>query len=205
MDRTFLGSLLVLSLLGAGAASAAPAGGGAFAFTGAHLGMSLANWRALRFPGVPQGRAKPACSSDAGVSRVALLAPTPAEHKSGALVCGYVARYGDVVLPEGIRPAKGREPVQVRYVFVNSRLADIRYRAPGSAFDRVTARLKAAYGPPRAIVRDEVRTEIGRLQRVRMSWATPAGSAVLTDPDDPRLEVAVELSGQPLPAAATHN
>lgn len=196
MDRTLPGSFLALSLLGAGAASAAPAGGGAFAFTGAHLGMSLADWRALPFPGGPDARVKPACSGEAGTSRIALFDLTPAERKSGAVVCGYVIRYGDVALAQGIRPAKDREPVQVRYVFMNRRLSDIRYRASRDAFDRITARLKAAYGPPRAIVRDQVRTEIGQLQRVHMSWATPVGSAVLTDPADGRLDLAVELSSR---------
>ena len=196
MDRTLVASIALLSLLGAGAASAAPAGGGAFAFTGAHLGMSLGDWRALPFPGGPDRRVQPACTGDAGAGRVALLEPTPAERKSGAVACGYVARYGAVALAQGIRPAKDRSPVQVRYLFVKGRLADIRYRASRDAFDRVTARLKAAYGPPRAVVRDEVSTEIGRLERVHMSWSTPAGSAVLTDPADARLDLAVELSSR---------
>ena len=196
MGQTLTGAAIVLALSAAGAASAAPAGGGPFAFTGARLGMSLQAWRALPFPGKADPRAQAACSGDPGMGPDADLQPTATERKAGAVVCGYIVRYGHYVLPQGIRPAADRKPVSVRYVFAGGRLAQIRYRAPRDAFDKVTQRLKAAYGPPAAVLRDQVQTEIGRLDRVRMSWAAPSGSAVLTDPADARLDLAVELSSR---------
>jgi len=195
MDQALRGTVIVLGLIAAGAASAAPASGGPFAFTGAHLGMSLQSWRAMAFPGRHDPRATPACSSDPGLSAEAELAPTPAQRRAGALVCGYVARFGRYTLPQGIRPGPGRAPVMVRYVFLNGRLSQIRYRASRDAFDKVTARLKAAYGPPRAVLRDEMKTEIGDIDRVHMTWTSPSGSTVLTDPADAHLDLAVVLSG----------
>lgn len=195
MDKALTGAVIVLGLLAAGAASAAPAGGGPFAFTGAHLGMSLDSWRAMPFPGQKDPRAAPACSGDPGLGAEAELAPTPAQRRAGAVVCGYIARFGRYTLPQGIRPGPGRAPVMVRYVFVDGRLSQIRYQASGDAFDKVTARLQAAYGPPHAVLRDEMKTEIGDIDRVHMTWTSPSGSTVLTDPSDAHLDLAVVLSG----------
>jgi hypothetical protein len=183
----------ILGLVAAGAASAAPVGGGPFAFTGARLGMSLQAWRASPLPGPADPHIQTACAGDPGVGSSAGLEPTAAERKAGAMVCGYVARYGHALLAQGIRPAADRRPVSVRYVFVKGRLSAIRYTASRDAFDKVTHRLKAAYGSPQAVLRDQVKTEIGKLDRVRMSWAAPSGTAVLTDPADPHLDLAVEL------------
>lgn len=185
---------VVLGLVAAGAVSAAPAGGGPFAFTGARLGMSLQAWRAMPFPGRPTPRVQPICSGDPGAGQDEAIRPMANERRAGALVCSYAVRYGDVVLAQGIRPAPGRRPVMVRYVFEGGRLTDIRYTASRDVFDKVTHRLKIAYGAPREIRRDHVKTEIGKLDRVRMSWAAPSGTAVLTDPADARLDLAVELS-----------
>ena len=197
MDQTLARTAIVLALSAAGAASAAPADGGPFAFTGARLGMSLQAWRALPFPASPASpRVQAACSNDPGLGRDADLKPDAAQRKAGAVVCGYVVRYGRFVLPQGLRPAAGRKPVTVRYVFVGGRLSQIRYRASRDVFDKVTHRLKAAYGPPHAVVRDQVQTEIGKLDRVRMSWAAPNDMVVLTDPADSRLDLRVELSSR---------
>ncbi|HEY5410731.1 MAG TPA: hypothetical protein VIJ94_08380 [Caulobacteraceae bacterium] len=184
-----------LALLAAGTVDAAP-GRAVAPFAGATLGMSLQDWRAAPFPDGPRPHVQAACSNDLGLGQTMALKPTLAERKAGAVVCGYVSRLGRYVLLQGVRPAAKRKPVQVRYVFLAGRLSEIRYRASRDAFDQVTAQLKAAYGPPRAIVRDKMRSTIGNLDRVRMTWAAPFGSAVLTDPADARLDLAVELSSR---------
>jgi hypothetical protein len=195
MDLRPIGAAVPLVLLAAGAPGAAPAADWPFAFAGAPLGTRLQDWRAQPYPGRANPRARPICSTDADAGRAG-LAPSPADSKAGAVVCGWFARYGDAIVPEGLRPQPDRRPVQVRYVFTGGRLAEIRYHAPKDAFDKMTARLKAAYGPPRAVVRDTVSTELGRLDRVRMTWAAGADSVVLTDPDGPHLEAAIAFSSR---------
>jgi hypothetical protein len=196
MGHALTGAAIVLALSTAGAALAAPAGAGPFAFTGARLGMSLQAWRSLPFPGKASPGVRAACSGDPGIGRNAGLEPTAAQRKAGEVVCGYIARYGRYVLAQGIRPAAKRKPVVVHYLFTGGRLTGIRYRTSRDAFDKVAGRLKAAYGPPDAVLRDQVQTELGKLDRVRMSWAAPSGSAVLTDPADARLDLVVELSSR---------
>ena len=193
MDRMQTGAVAALALLAAGAAGAAPNPSGPFDFTGARLGAGLDQWRSQPFPGRTDPRVRPVCSTDAGAG-AAGLKPTASDLKAGAVVCGWFARYGAYLLPEGLRPAPDRRPVQVRYVFVGGRLAQIRYHASKDAFDKMTARFKAAYGQPHAVVRDSIPTELGRMDRVRMSWSSPSGSVTLTDPDGPRLETAIALS-----------
>ena len=197
MNRSMTGGAFAASLLAAAAAGAAPAASGPFAFTGAQLGMTLHDWRALPFPAGGASRARPVCSGESEARSIKALRPAAAERKAGAVVCGYFASYGRYQLPEGIRPGAGRKPVQVRYLFVRGRLSQIRYRAPLDTFAKVTARLKAAYGRPAAIVRDRVSTELGDLERVRMTWAAPGRTVVLTDPADAGLGLAVVLSGKP--------
>lgn len=197
MGKPLSGASIVLGLVVAGAAHAAPAGGGAFAFTGARLGMTLESWRALPFPGQPDPHVQAVCSGDPGAGQIPAIRPTAAERRSGARICSYALRYGPDLLPQGLRPAAGRQPAPVSYVFTGGRLSRIRYIASRDAFDLVTQRLKASYGPPRAVLRDTVQTEIGKLDRVHMSWTAPAGTAVLTDPADAKLDLAVELSAGP--------
>jgi len=193
----------LLLIMGAAAqATTAPAvqrrpGGGLAvpaALSAARLGMSLGEWKALPFPGAPDARVQPVCSNDPGAGRGDFLALSASDRRAGAVVCGYAARYGTFALSEALPLDQRYLATRVRYVFVGGRLAQIRYRASRDAFDDLIAILKSAYGPPRATQRDTMKTSMGRLDRVQMTWSAPTSRAVLTDPADSALDIGVQVS-----------
>lgn len=158
---------------------------------GARLGLSLQDWRALSWPGgdnrghadcTPPTRAAP-------LSKAATGAPAPA-----VLVCRHIHRYGDYSFTDSLPLAgkyRARDPA---FVFVDGRLAEVRFHAAVDAFSLVTSRLDKAYGRPVSIERSTWRRgKAPAAPRVRETWRTDAGSVVLTDPSSDPNALAVEF------------
>lgn len=166
----------------------------------APLGMSLADWRAMRPPGPLSPNVKAVCSSDPGGGG-ASLAPSPAQRKAGVVVCGYISRYGRYAFPQGFALDGPYSVTQVRYDFRGGRLAEIDCDAPIGAYDRLVADLKTRYGASSRLVRDHVTTEIGALPRVIQTWATPRGAVELRDPVPPFSQLRLSVIAPAVPHA----
>jgi hypothetical protein len=179
-----------LALAGQGAAAAsepppanAPAGG--IGFMGARLGMGLDQWKALAYPGHDPSQVAAACANGQGGT-----AP-------GTVVCTYAQRAGGVTLPLSFPLTKTwlvRDPT---YDFVDGRLGKIAFHTSIDAFDDLSARFEARYGPASQIQRDDVTTRSGLdLPRVRKTWRLPGGSIEIIDPATPPTQLAVQFTGR---------
>lgn len=165
MNRTHLQwtGLMVAALgLGAQPAQSAPLG-----FDGATLGMSLADWKTLTPP------------ADAGVDAQPVCTPQPTP---GQVACAYDSEVGHETLPLQLRLDDRYRARNVAYVFTSGRLTEIRFSTSVDAYSDVVAMLTTRYGPPSRTQRDTIKSEVGRLQRVRQVWRTPAGVVSLADP-----------------------
>ncbi|HEX4196509.1 MAG TPA: hypothetical protein VHZ26_03620 [Caulobacteraceae bacterium] len=166
----------------AGAAMADPSQAGDIGFMGARLGMGLAAWKALAYPGRNPGDVAAACAAGRA--------------SAGGLVCTYAQRAGGLSLPLSI-PLSGswlvRDP---QYDFVGGRLSRIEFHTSIDAFNALTARFEARYGPASQTLHDDVTTRGGLdLPRVRMIWRLPAGSIEIVDPTTPPNQLAVRFAG----------
>ena len=156
---------------------------GNIGFMGAQLGMGLDAWKALAYPGHGPNEVVAACAAG----------PASAP---GGVVCTYAQRAGSFDLPLSI-PLSGtwlvRDP---RYDFVGGRLSRIEFRTSIDAFNDLTARFEAKYGPATQTLNDDVTTRDGRdLPRVRKIWRLPAGSIEIVDPTTPPTQLAVRFVG----------
>lgn len=179
---------VILAGQGAAAASEAPpanAPAGGIGFMGARLGMGLDQWKALAYPGRDPGQVEAAC-----VNGQAGTAP-------GTVVCTYAQRAGGVTLPLSFPLTKTwlvRDPT---YDFVDGRLGKIAFHTSIDAFDDLSARFEAKYGPASQIQRDDVKTRSGLdLPRVRKTWRLPSGSIEIVDPATPPTQLAVQFTGR---------
>jgi hypothetical protein len=158
---------------------------GDIGFMGAQLGMGLDAWKALAYPGRDPGQVAAAC-----VSGQAGTAP-------GTVVCTYAERAGGVALPLSLPLTKTwlvRDPT---YDFVDGRLGGITFHTSIDAFDDLSARFEAKYGPASQIQRDDVKTCSGLdLPRVRKIWRLSGGSIEIVDPTTPPTQLAVQFTGR---------
>ncbi len=189
--------LMIGAALATVSASAPPAPDG-LDLAGVHLGMTRQAWKTLKFPGATSARVEPVCSDEPATATGGLL-PAGTDLKAGVVVCGYLSRYGRYYLPQVISLGLRLQARHLRFTFVNGRLSSMEYRASVDAFNDLTARLTARYGPPTKLVRDTVRTELGAFPRVRQTWRTSRGQIELVDPVQPFTDLSVRLAapGQP--------
>ncbi|HZC16182.1 MAG TPA: hypothetical protein VE309_05430 [Caulobacteraceae bacterium] len=169
----------------------APAGGATanggqsddIGFMGARLGMGLDAWKALAYPGRNPAEVATACAAGP--------VSTP-----GVVVCTYAQRAGSLDLPLSI-PLSGTWLVRSpRYDFVGGRLSRIEFRTSIDAFNDLTARFEAKYGPATQTLNDNLTTRDGlNLPRVRKIWRLPAGSIEIVDPTTPPTQLAVRFVG----------
>ncbi|MGC1302158.1 MAG: hypothetical protein WA840_07275 [Caulobacteraceae bacterium] len=164
-------------------------------FKGADLGMSLQAWKALPFPGRTNVAASPICTDDPSSARLD-LAISASEKQAGVIGCTYVFGPADGAGPRHPVPLDDRLSADhVLYKFRGGRLVSISYRTTVDAFDDIVARLTAEAGTPASVQRDQVSTALGTgMPRVRMSWRTPSGTAVLTDPSNQLNRLSVTLT-----------
>ena len=194
-----LGPCLMLgAALATAGATVAPAPDG-LDFAGVHIGMTQNAWKAAPFPGAPSSRVEPVCSDDAAAT-AGLVAATASARRAGVVICAYMSHYGRFRLPQAIDLGPGLQARRLRFTFVKGRLSSIEYRASADAFNELTTRLTGRYGPPRNLIRDAVKTELGAFPRVRQTWRTPRGEIDLVDPVQPFTELSVRLTGAPPPA-----
>lgn len=165
----------------------------AIAFKGAQLGMTEAAWKALAPPGPVSPNARPACTDDPGGAPPGLTL-TPAERSAGAVACAYLSTYGRVSLPQSFVLDGKYRLTGLRFSFVDGRLAQIRCRTSTDAYSALVADFNGRYGPAAKLIRDNVRTELGRIPRVVQTWSTPTGSVVMTDPVPPYTELGLTFS-----------
>jgi len=161
----------------------------------AALGMSLEDWKSLPPPASAGPTATPTCWNDDRSAAAAGLPMSTAEAEAGATICTYISRYGRTFLSHSVRIDPGHRVEGVRYIFLRDRLAEISFRASVDAYNDITAMLKDSFGPQASTQRDLVRTSAGRLQRVKKTWRTAAGGAVLTAPAEDATQLSVRLFG----------
>ena len=194
---------IAVTLAAAGAARAdqatpADARAGGVGFMGARLGMGLADWKALAYPGRSPAQVQAACANQAPPAaaeaerHAAVSGPAPA---APALVCTYTSRLGGVVLPLTI-PLAGRFLVrQPQYDFTGGRLSKIEFHTSIDAFNDLTARFEGRYGPASQTLRDDVTLSDGLdLPRVRKIWRLPGGSVEIIDPSARPTQLAVQFT-----------
>ncbi|MGH6957264.1 MAG: hypothetical protein ACREEW_11435 [Caulobacteraceae bacterium] len=191
---------LVAGLLAAGGAFAAEPLG----FGGAQLGTSLSAWRAMAPPTSAGEGARPVCSDDAGVQRAASNPLSAAAAKSGEVVCGYGAIYGDDVLLRSLPLDASYRAQSVRYLFEGGRLTQIEFTASTDAYDDVVKLLTSRYGAPSSTLRDQMRSPLGKLARVRQTWRADGGEVELVDPAAGFGDLAVRYVGAAPAAAPVH-
>jgi hypothetical protein len=151
------------------------------AFEGVELGTTEAAWRGLTAPGPTPEHARRACSDDRAGAAGGLTTQGLPE---GAVVCGIVDTYGSLRLPVTFQWDRRYPMDHLRFVFQQGRLTEIRARLPMDAFDALTADFGKSFGPPSYIQRDSIRSEVGRLPRVKETWALPQGRIEIVVPDN---------------------
>jgi hypothetical protein len=163
-------------------------------FEGARLGMTIAAWKALPYPGRSKAHVIAACSDDpSAVIRDALTAES-GRRRGGAIVCAYITHYGQKVLVQPFALTKvyfARTPL---YEFVGGKLSKIAFRTSIDAFNDLMARLQSRYGPVNQTVRDEVnlRDDL-RVPGVKEIWRRSDG---MIDIDDPSASAPNDLTVQ---------
>lgn len=196
-----------LALLGAGFAASVATGAFAqpspLAFKGAALGTTLEAWRTLAPPAGAGPTARPVCSNEPRIARIANNPLSAANATSGVVDCSYASVFGDYVLPHSVQFDPRFRARNLRYVFRGGKLTEIRFEVSADAYDDVIAWAKARFGPTSDVVRDSVRTAGGLLPRVRNTWRTAAGDIIVTDPDEGRTTLSVELSNRSMASTPT--
>jgi hypothetical protein len=187
---------LVVLLAGPAAANqpVPPAQAGDIEFMGVRLGTGLAEWKALAFPGRDSDQVAATCSS--APARTSKGGPSTAQAQP-TVVCGYVAKSGSVDLPPSL-PLTGnflvRDP---KYEFVGGRLSSIAFHTSIDAFNDLTTRFEARYGPASQTLYDDVKTRGGYdIPRVRKIWRLAGGSIEITDPTNPPTQLEVQFTGR---------
>jgi len=169
-------------------------------FMGARLGMGLAGWKALAYPGRNPAQVQTRCANEAPPA-----APTKGRRRvvagaSGSaaaiLVCTYTSRLGGVALPLSIPLAESFLVRQPQYDFTSGRLSKIEFRTSIDAFNDLTSRFESRYGPASQTLRDDVTLSDGLdLPRVRKIWRRPGGSVEIIDPSARPTQLAVQFTG----------
>lgn len=174
-----------------------------FEFKGAHLGMTLKDWRSMPFPASGPGSspAKPICSNDAAAKAVG-LAVNPAEGGANTVVCTYASRYGRYFLPAALAIDNRYLARNVRYAFRNDRLFRIQYQTSVDAFDAMVSQFDARYGPPLKLVRDMPKIAYGRYFRVMQTWRAPGLDVELIDPVPTTNALSVSFTQAPSESAS---
>ena len=157
---------------------------------GMELGISVDVWKELGFPGAGPGVVQPICSDDTAAANY--LGVRTAAAPGDPLVCGYADRIGSVFLDNSIDIVDGYQARGLRFHFQAGRLTQIDCVATDNAFDALQARFDTRYGPPKTVVRDRVRTEIGLRPRVKERWSIPGGSVIMIDPVQPATDLSLE-------------
>jgi hypothetical protein len=84
-----------------------------------------------------------------------------------------------------------------KYDFVGGRLSRVEFRTSIDAFNDLTARFEARYGPANQTLRDDVETRSGLdLPRVRKIWRLPSGTVEIIDPATPPTQLDVQFTGR---------
>jgi hypothetical protein len=189
-----------LSTLITCAATGATPPPGPLDFKGVRLGMTLAAWKALPFPGSTSSRARPVCTDGADAISSGLL-PARSDLSAETVVCAYFSQYGRFMLPDPVALGPRIVTRRLRFTFEDGRLSAIEYRTSVNAYDDLAARLNTRYGPSARLTRDSVKTSAGAYPRVRRTWQAPDGQIELIDPVAPYTDLSLRLS---VPQAARH-
>lgn len=148
---------------------------------GARLGMILQAWEALPYNSGPTSHVTTSCTAQSrpqpGFQRVR------ASDRPGALVCSYVARYGETVLQQAFPLTASFLAREPSYLFLDGRLSGIEFRTSVNAFNHLDALFTARFGPPIQTLRDMLTTGYGlSIPRVRREWRTARADIWIIDP-----------------------
>lgn len=140
-------------------------------FKGARLGMTIAQWKALPYPGGASTHVETACVDSPNRS---------ADPGARVVVCSYVTRYGRIELPQSFAFTATRLARDPSYAFVDGKLARIEFQTSIDAFDELDARFATLYGHGQdgQTLRDQ-HADVARVQKI---WRTPGGTVRIIDP-----------------------
>jgi hypothetical protein len=156
-------------------------------FKGAKLGMTLADWKALPFPGGGAPQAAAQCSDDPA-ARIYL---SDTERRLGIVQCRYAAGEAQAKIPLGDRWATA----DYGFAFLDGKLFRITVRASLDAQTDVDEGLVAKWGKPTSETSGATQTEAGgSLTHKVKTWINPAASIVLQTPGDRLDELSVAYS-----------
>ncbi|HWF76538.1 MAG TPA: hypothetical protein VN694_05110 [Caulobacteraceae bacterium] len=170
-----------------------PQAAGPLSFDGAHLGMTIGEWRAL----APPPGVGPTAAADCGPGILAALREarvTTAAQGTGQTVCAYDARFGDDVLLHSAKLDDRYRIDALRYRFIGGRLSEVDFTASVDAYNDIVAKLTHDYGRPTSTVRGFTRTSDGRFAEVRQTWRADGGVVTLTDPTYNPLRLSVRIA-----------
>lgn len=166
-----------------------------WAVGGAHLGMSLAAWKALpRAPGL-SARAVPSCSEGTTNADLAGVPRRPESPRRTTIICSYMARYGAMTLTQSVSLTAKYRARDPHFTFTDGRLSAVRFYTSIDAFNALTAKFIKAYGAPSTTIRDKTSFSDGALlPRVQMVWRWEGQSIRLTDPAGQPNQLEVNVS-----------
>ncbi|HEY5006530.1 MAG TPA: hypothetical protein VII42_00915 [Caulobacteraceae bacterium] len=166
-------------------------------FMGAQLGMGLAEWKALAYPGRNPAQVTTTCSDDTTRTGGPPVAGGGSGQGGRLVVCTYTNRLGGAALPLSFPLTQAYLVQGPKYDFIDGKLSKVEFQTSIDAFDDLTARFEARYGPAAQTLRDDVTTRGGfDLPRVRKIWRLPKGSVEIIDPATPPTQLAVQFSGR---------
>ena len=148
----------------------------------AWLGMTLAQWRALRRADEGDGHVSASCTGVAGGDGAGPLKIAASAPPRSAEVCSYIDRYGRIALPQSIALTSTYRTSNPEYYFVGGALSKIEFRVSIDAFNALVAQFRARYGWESRTVRDSVTASGMVFPRVQKVWRLPNGSIRIVDP-----------------------
>lgn len=164
-------------------------------FKGARLGMSIAEWKALPFPGKPENskdygsntapNIQPTCKTDPGGDKV-LAFLTSAETAAGVVICqyGYPYSIGTYQSWKAAYVSVGEHITdRVDYKFLDGKLYEISITGSENLLSDVLEGLTAKFGQATETVNDTTQNKAGAtFPHVVKTWRNPAASVRVETP-----------------------
>lgn len=179
------------------AAKAAPKAPAVFYdFKGAKLGMTIAEWKALPFPGNPENSKDygskssppiaPVCKGDPGSDKMMAFV-SDAEKASNVIVCqyGYEWKITDTYTSfKSAYVSVGTHITDdVEYKFLDGKLYEINITGSNNLLSDVMDGLTAKFGAPTSVVNDTTQNKAGAtFPHTEKTWSNPVASIHMETP-----------------------
>jgi hypothetical protein len=192
---TILAALILASAVPAAAWAAAtpgtsPAPESKLTFNGAHLGMTLEQWKSLPISGGNSSHVELVCTDDLGRNPKSGQASG-----AGAVVCSRVVRYRGTALMQSIPFLSSYRARSPKYYFADGRLSKIDFLVSVDAFNTLDAMFtkKLDVQPATDRIVDKYSDGV-KFDRVERIWALPDIKVKIVDPSDIPSQIQVQYS-----------